>query len=80
MKEVYCVEKVGRGLEGGYHDTLAAAVVELNNAVSDLLSQGWYQIHHEGEGRHLFVVLAKDGDGGKQLRGYQIKSVSYVEG
>jgi hypothetical protein len=75
MKNYY-IEKIGRGIEGGYYDNIRDAVLGMDRVISERLADGWYQIHHEGEGRWMFIVLVKrDEKGGVSIVGYQIKEV-----
>ena len=74
----YFVEKIGNRIESGFYDDVQDAVNELTRIVDKLISQGWYQIHHEGEGRHTFVVLASKQGDAMSVAAYQIKEVEVI--
>ena len=77
MEKRYCVLNIGHGIEGGFYDTIDEAVDKLNKLVEALLAQGWYQIHHEGEGKYTFIVITRNfGEViGRSVSAFQIKEV-----
>ena len=74
MKKYY-IEKIGRGIEGGYFEDYGKVVSDLDKIVSERIAQGWYVIHTESEANTMIIVLARKVDGNMSIVGYQLKSI-----
>ena len=73
----YYIEKIGRGLEGGYSEDLLSVAADFDRIVDTRVRDGWKIIHSDMRlgVDWSSVVLAKKEDGlNMSVVGYQIKS------
>lgn len=73
----YYIEKIGRGIEGGYSDDLLRVAADFDSIVDSRKREGWEIIHSDmrlGVDFSSIVLAKKDQDQNMHLVGYQIKS------
>jgi hypothetical protein len=74
----YYIEKIGRGIEGGYSDDLLKIAGDFDAIVDSRKREGWEIIHRDlrlGVDWSSVVLVKKDRDLNVHIEGYQIKSV-----
>lgn len=77
MKNYY-IEKIGRGIEGGYNEDLLSVATDFDRLVDARVKEGWNVIHRDmrlGVDYSSIVLAKKDQDFNMHIVGYQIKSV-----
>ena len=77
MKNYY-IEKIGRGIEGGYNEDLLSVATDFDKLVDARVNEGWSIIHRDmrlGVDYSSIVLAKKDKDLNMSILGYQIKSV-----
>ena len=73
----YYIEKIGRGIEGGYSDDLLKVAADFDSIVDTRKREGWEIIHSDmrlGVDFSSIVLAKKDQDLNMHIVGYQIKS------
>ena len=73
----YYIEKIGKGLEGGYSEDLLSVAADFDRLVDARVKEGWNVIHRDMRlgVDWSSIVLAKKEDGlNMSVVGYQIKS------
>lgn len=74
----YYIEKIGRGLEGGYSEDLLSVASDFDRIIDKRVREGWNIIHRDmrlGVDYSSVVLAKKDQDLNMNIVGYQIKSV-----
>ena len=74
----YYIEKIGRGIEGGYNEDLLSVATDFDKLVDARVKEGWNIIHRDmrlGVDFSSIVLARKDQDLNMSILGYQIKSV-----
>lgn len=74
----YYIEKIGRGIEGGYNEDLLSVATDFDRLVDARVKEGWNVIHRDmrlGVDYSSIVLARKDQDLNMSILGYQIKSV-----
>lgn len=74
----YYIERIGRGIEGGYSDDLLKVASDFDSIVDARKREGWEIIHRDlrlGVDWSSVVLAKKDRDLNVHIEGYQIKSV-----
>jgi len=74
----YYIEKIGRGLEGGYSEDLLSVASDFDRIIDTRVREGWNIIHRDmrlGVDYSSVVLAKKDQDLNMNIVGYQIKSV-----
>lgn len=73
----YYIEKIGRGIEGGYSDDLLKVAADFDSIIDTRKREGWEIIHSDmrlGVDWSSIVLAKKDQDLNMHIVGYQIKS------
>lgn len=74
----YYIERIGRGVEGGYSTDLMQTATDFDRIVDARVREGWDIIHRDmrlGVDLSSIVLARKDKDMNMSIVGYQIKSV-----
>lgn len=74
----YYIEKIGRGIEGGYNEDLLSVATDFDRLVDARVREGWNIIHRDmrlGVDYSSVILAKKDQDLNMSIVGYQIKSV-----